>query len=121
MDRIVKEIKKNTEESQRKQVERREKENIRKRSPVHYSIGDKVLLYDNVRSKRKGGSLAARYRGPCKVVDIHISGNVKLLNENGIPLIGWQKPQFIKKYIESKFLSPVNFNNSLSINLTLIP
>jgi len=55
MDRIVKEIKKNTEESQRKQVERREKENIRKRSPVHYSIGDKVLLYDNVRSKRKGG------------------------------------------------------------------
>jgi len=55
----VSDIQKNTEESQRKQIERRGKENNRKRRPVQFSVGDKVWLYDN------RGSLTEKYRGPC--------------------------------------------------------
>ena len=103
MNSIATEIQRNTEESQKKQIDRRDKENDRKRYLEKFNMGEKVWLYDHTRAKRKGGSLAGRYRGPFKVVDVNKSGNLKLEIENGVILVGWQKPQFVKKYIESMF------------------
>ena len=102
MDKIVEEIAKNTEKSQKKQVERREKENSRKRCFTEFHVGDKVWLYDKVRAKRKGGNMAPKYRGPCEVIATHPTGNVKIKNEHVVPLAGWQKQQFVKKVIDSK-------------------
>ena len=37
---------------------------------VIINVGDEVLLYDNNRSKRKGGALLETFKGPFKVTHI---------------------------------------------------
>ena len=121
MSAIAIALKKNVKESQEKQVERRQVENSRKRKVQSFRIGEKVWLYDKARSKKKGGSLAPRYRGPYKVVDVQKSGNVRLENKKGITLKGWQKPQFVKSFIESEFVCIEKFmlNNKMIKHLRI--
>ena len=100
---ITLEIQKNIDESQRKQIEKREKENSKKRKLESFAVGEKVLLYDKSRPKRKAGSLAPRYRGPYTVHEIQQkTGNLKLKNKNGVVLKNWQKSQLVKKFVESE-------------------
>lgn len=53
MKRIAKEISKNTLESHEKQIRLREQENQRKRKAETFCTGEKVLLYDQTRTKKE--------------------------------------------------------------------